>query len=631
MSGICAIRRKASPARLAEALASLSGGLSLTPVERTGHATDLEAGMGVGVSARFDTQQIWRSPRILIACDADLYNEDELTDRLSDCGPFPENARTAALLAALYERFGCDFVEKLRGGFSVVLWDRRMRQMVAAVDRFGIKRLVYYQDRNSLLVSSRADAIARTGEIELTIDPRAIANVLNFGSNLGPGTVLAKVHRLMPGTMLLASDGQTLTKRYWDMRYGVGGGASEKELSRELESLVEESVAAHCKKQAFSSVGAFLSGGTDSSTVVGMMSRMQQGPVKAFSIGFEEQPFNELGFAAITAKKFQAEHYTYLVGPADCFDALPHMVRFFDEPFANSSAIPTYFCARLAAQHGVDALLAGDGGDELFGGNERYATDKIFEAYHGIPRPLRKALIEPVLAWLPVEPGLVRKARGYVRRANMPGIQRLLSFQFLFTHAPAEVFADDFLAELGEYSILDIPSRYYDEAPARDHLDRILYADMKITLGDSDLPKVTCMSELAGIQARFPFLDQRVAEFSGRLPVKLKVKGFEKRYLFKRAFRDLLPIEVIQKKKHGFGIPVAPWLKSDRQLREFSRDVLLSARTVNRGYFRREFIESLFRSSETDDSCFSGDMIWAFLAVELWHRQNVDEPARMAV
>jgi asparagine synthase (glutamine-hydrolysing) len=394
--------------------------------------------------------------------------------------------------------------------------------------------------------------------------------------------------------------------------------------------VVELSVAQHCSGEPFSGVGSFLSGGTDSSTVVGMMSRLKAGQPKAFSIGFSEQPFNELEYAELAAKTFGAAHHTWLVNADECFEALPEMVRAFDEPFGNSSAIPTYFCARLARENGVKKLLAGDGGDELFGGNERYRIEQMFELYHRIPRPLRTALIEPVLArTTAIRSGPVKQLRGYVRRANMPGIERLLSFQFLMTHPPAEVFDPGFVEALRGYSVADMPSSYYAAAPARSHLDRLLYADVKITLGDSDLPKVTCMAELAGIQTRFPFLDQHVAEFSGRIPPGLKVKGFEKRYLFKKAFRGLLPEEIIRKTKHGFGIPVAPWLKSHRGLRELARDTLLSRATLERGWYRRAFIEDLFRKHEADDSTYYGDTVWAFLTVELWHRQAVERPARV--
>jgi asparagine synthase (glutamine-hydrolysing) len=625
MSGICAVWRKDAAERVAGTLASVSRGLAVSKLERVEQRTS--PGAGVAVSAVFHTQQIYENDRILAACDADLYNEAELRELAGT----REETGTAPLLAALYDRFGSGFIEKLNGSFSVILWDRRERKLLAAVDGFGINRLVYFQNDTVLLIASRIDALLQSGIFVPEVNPRAIANFMNFGVNLAPATIFRQVHRLAPGTFLLASGGNTRIEPYWDMRYGVEGDSNEDRLGRQLESVVEKAVAAQCKGDSLEHTGAYLSGGTDSSTVVGMMSRLGRGPVKAFSIGFEEQRFNELGYAEITARKFHADHHTYLVGADDCFDAIPHMVRCFDEPFANSSAIPTYFCGRLAAQNGVRVLLSGDGGDELFGGNERYLTDKIFHLYQSVSPALRNHLIEPILDRLPFKNGLVGKARSYVRRCKMPAVERFYSYNFLYAHSPEEIFESDFLAELGGYSVLDVPSRYYRSAPARDHLDRLLYLDVKITLGDSDLPKVTQMSELAGIQTRFPFLDRSVAEFSGCVPAGLKVKGFQKRYLFKRAFRNLLPIEVIQKKKHGFGIPVATWLKSDRRLREFSRDILFSARAQERGYFRREFLEDLIRKHEADESTYYGDTLWSFFVLELWHRQFVDQPLGTAV
>ena len=619
-----------NPERLAGTLAGVTAGLALAPAEQVRRQMDSSGGAGVGVAARFPTQQIHENPRLLIACDADLNNEDELQQLIGRQEEVAGNAGTAALLAGLYQRFGNGFVEKLRGGFSVVLWDRQERKMLAAIDGFGINRLVYHQSGSVLLVASRIDALTRSG-MELKINPRCIANYLNFSSNLAPETVFTTVHRLTPGSILIAQEGKTRIEKYWDMRYGTGGETDEGRLSRELESVIERAVAVHCKNDAFPGLGAFLSGGTDSSTVVGMMSRMEQGPVKTFSIGYQEQAFNELGYAQIAADRFKADHHTYLVGANDCLEALPGIIRCFDEPFGNSSAIPTYFCAKLAADNGVKVLLAGDGGDELFGGNERYLTDKIFGAYQKAPLLLRKGLIEPGLRLLPFHNGLLGKAHRYVHRSNLPPMERYFSGQFLLANELRRIFQPDFLAGLRGYSVLDIPSSHYQHASASDHLDRLLYVDVKTTLADNDLPKVTCAAALAGIQTRFPFLDRAVAEFSGCIPARLKVKGREKRYLFKRALRELLPVEIIKKKKHGFGIPVAAWMKSNPRMRALARDTLLSNRAFGRGYFERKPIEDLFHMLETtDDTSYYGDILWTFLVLELWHRRVVDEPVRMA-
>jgi asparagine synthase (glutamine-hydrolysing) len=624
MSGICAVLMNEHPARAMQALDSVAAALSPSAEAAESVNTTIDQTAGLGLSRRFDTQQMYSNSRVCLVCDAGLYNEHELGDPGGHTGAVPENARTAALLASQYERYGCEFVERLRGGFSVIVWDRQRKRLCAAVDGFGIKRLAYAEQRNGVLIASRADALARSGLVGAEINARSIPNILNYSTNCSPETIFTNVLRLEPGNLLIYENGRSRFKRYWDMRYGVGSESNEEALSRELESVLAESVKAHCK-DTLDGTGAFLSGGTDSSTVVGLMTRLGKGLVKAFSIGFQEQPFNELEYAELAANRFQSDFHTYLVGPEDCFEALPRMVQAFDEPFGNSSAIATYFCARLAAQHGVTALLAGDGGDELFAGNEWYATEKIFSVYHKVPSVLRKAVIEPVLRHSPYPGGLVGRARGYVRRANMPGMERVLSYQFLATHPPAEIFEPDFLRSLGEYSVTSIPSRHYTQAPAQDHLDRLLYTDMKITIADSDLPKVTCMTEMAGVQPRFPFLDRSVAEFSGRVPANLKVKGFQKRYLFKRAFRNLLPQEIIHKKKHGFGIPVANWLKTDPRMRELARDTLLSQRAFERGYFRRDFVKTLFQRHEADDSSYYGDTLWTLLVLEMWHRQAVDE------
>lgn len=629
MSGVCGVWGTDNAGRVSGTVRLLAGGLCLTPQERVEQAVATSG--AVGAAVRFKTQQVCSDGGVLVACDADLCNEPELAALAGTKAPASGNSPTAELIAALYHRVGCEFVKKLEGNFSLVLWDERERRLVAAVDRFGVNRLVYFQNGRMLAIASRIDALLRTGAIAAEVNPRAIANFMNFGVNLAPDTVFAGVRRLRPGTMLVASDKATRVEPYWDMNYGPNSGADERQLAERLEAVVAEAVEHEVKNDSFTELGAFLSGGTDSSTVVGMMSRLGRGAVKTFSIGFDDERFNELSYAAITAGKFHTKHHTYRVSAADCFEALPRMVRFFDEPFANSSAIPTYFCAKLAAENGTRTLLAGDGGDELFGGNERYRTDKIFQSYQTVPRPLRKGLIEPALRLVPLEKGPLGKAKRYIRRSNIPPVERFFSYNFLLAHAIETIFETDFLESLRGYSVLEAATRYYENAPAHDHLDRLLYIDVKITLGDSDLPKVTQMAEMAGVQTRFPFLARGVAEFSGRIPANLKVKGFEKRYLFKQAFRNLLPQEVIRKKKHGFGIPVASWLKSDPKLREFSRDVLFSSRALGRGYFRRSFLEELIRMHESDESSYYGDNLWSFLMLEMWHQQFVDQPVGAAV
>lgn len=624
MSGICGVWQKANPGLGAQSLRAVTKSLALERFEAT--QTAIDGGAGVGVASRYASQELFESPDILLACDAEFFNESELRSLTGDA-----KSGTTALLAALYERFGVAFLEKLRGEYSVVLWDRRKRQMLAATDGFATRALAYYQNDRVFSVASRIDAVLTGADASREVNPGAIANYLNYTVNLAPDTIFKNVSRLLPGHYLLVSREETRLGPYWDMRYYRGGSADEDALSHKLSQVVEESVRLHCKGEDAVELGAFLSGGTDSSTVTGMMRRIGNEPVNSFSIGFAEERFNELEYARIAARAFQTKHHEYLVTASDCAEAIPDMVRYFDEPFGNSSAIPTYFCARLAAQNGVKILLAGDGGDELFGGNTRYLTDKIFAAYDKIPGILRKGALEPLLRSIPIRRGIIAKARSYVRRANLSQPERFFSYNLLLDNPLDLIFEPDFVHSLQGHSVLGRPNFYYRQGPAKDHLDKLLYIDMKMTLADNDLLKVTRMCELAGVRPRFPFLDRAVADVSGEIPAGFKVKGSQKRYLFKKAFRDLLPTEVIHKKKQGFGIPVSVWMKTDRRLRELTNDVLLSARTYQRGYIRRTFVENLLQHHATDNTAFYGDMLWTFLTLELWLREVADQPQAVAV
>jgi asparagine synthase (glutamine-hydrolysing) len=623
MSGICGVWCKEQPQRLGPTLEAVNAGLMLSSRERP--AQIVADGAGVAVQARFPgAQQVFRNQRVLLACDAELLNLHELAAAVRVHG---DETTPAAVLAALYEKHADRFLDELRGAFSLILWDLRERRLLAGVDRFGIKRLAWYEDARHLVIASRVDAVA-AGTARLEVNSRAVANVINFSADLAPETIFTQVRRLEPATILHANGRQTRTASYWDLQYTVDRRSGEQQLARDLRAVVERSVAAHCGGEDPSRCGAFLSGGTDSSTVLGLMTHTLGPGVKAFSIGFQEESFNELHYADIAARSFGADHRKYFVSARDCLASLFDLVRSYDEPFGNSSAVATYFCTKLAADAGVRTLLAGDGGDELFGGNERYATDRIFTLYHDIPRWLRRRVIEPI-AHLPVDVALARKARGYIRRATLPDADRMFSYHFLRAHALDEVFSEDFLQSLDGYDVLSLPRAHYAQAPADDHLNRLLYVDVKITLGDNDLPKVTAASELAGIRARFPFLDREVADFSGRIPPGLKVKRFEKRYLFKRAFRDLLPQEIIRKQKHGFGIPVAFWMKSDPEMRALAMDTLFSSRAQQRGYFRPGFVQDLFRKHDATTAPYYGDILWAILMLELWHREFVDRRVRV--
>lgn len=568
-------------------------------------------GAGIGSTVE-ESDDVWA------VADMDLINLDEL-QAAAGSGP-----RDAGLLTRLYTLEGPGFVRRLRGAFALALWDRGRRQLVLAVDHFGMRRLHYAASGRETAFASRLGALLAAPGVERRVDPTAVYSYLNFGFVPAPETPFAGIRRLPPGHLLLGRPGHTKVEPFWDMTYPEAPAQEEDAASR-LSGLTHLAVSDALRSIASKEVGTFLSGGTDSSTVLGLMTRITGERVNAFSIGFNEHRYDELRYAELAARHFGAAHYTRVITPGDALAVLPQLVEAYDEPFGNNSAVGTFFCAQLARECGVSQLLAGDGGDEIFGGNERYRTNEIFARYSRLPAALRRGLLEPVLLNLPHgAPGMLGRAQRYIRRARIPNPRRFYSYEFYVAQNARQLLAPDFLRSLG----VDVPWQVVEEHFRRtadtSELNRLLYLDLKLTIGDNDLLKVTRTAELAGVGVRFPLLDLPLVEFTGTIPANLKVRGLEKRYLFKRAFRALLPQETLAKRKHGFGVPTAEWLRGHHGLRELARDTLLSSRAVGRGYFRPGAVEELFALHAADSTAFYGDILWSLLMLELWHRRHAD-------
>lgn len=612
-----AVQQGAEPVE-ARKLDAMAGSMArASSDQRAQHVT---AQAGVAVVCDTTTTSLWRSGSLIVACDADLY--ESATRSNID---FPNAAReNARLIGELYQKHGESFLNQLRGVFAIAIWDESSRSLLLARDRFGVKSLCYAALPSQLIFASHPRAIFASSRLSKNIDLRAVVEYLNMNIVPAPQTVFRGVLKVNPGECIVWKDGQMRATRYWDMAYPEDAHGSHQKLADELLARMEESVRLTSSDLPPQRTGCFLSGGTDSSSVVGLLTQIKQTPTSSFSIGFAEARFNELQYAHIAAQHYKSNHHDSILGPQDAFDAIPKIVDLYDEPFANSSAIPTYCCARLAKESGMDVLLAGDGGDELFGGNERYLTEQIFGFYQRVPRVLRRWMIEPAVFAAP-SVSLLGKAQRYIKRSNTPNPERYCSWRLLQVFPPQQVLGDAMPHVNGD--LLSVMRRYYESAPAKSELNRLLYIDVKMTLGDEDLPKVVRTAELAGITVRFPFLDHPLAEFSGRLPADLKVRGLEKRYLFRRATRKLLPEAILRKKKHGFGLPIGFWLKTDPKLRAFSREVLLDPRTYQRGYFQRVFVEQLMANMEQDDTPYYGDLLWVLLMLELWHRRHMEGQA----
>jgi len=554
---------------------------------------------------------------VALAFHGSLYGDAEL--RAIGGGPGP--------LERLIDRFlesGLDFVHRLRGEFALALWDGRDASLHLATDRFRVHPLFYRSEANTLVFASRMRSILACPEsLKYTLDPDAIVRMVGSSIIPSPQTVFTEVRKLPPGHVLTYRNGAVKVTPYWEISFLHPDGSGEAALAERLRSSLAEAVSVRLDADAAPRrIGTFLSGGVDSSTVTGLLSRRAERPITSFSIGFDEARFDEMSYARIAARAFGVEHRELVVTPRDAFETLPLMVETFDEPFANASAIPSYFCAKLAREHGMDVVYAGDGGDELFAGNQRYASQRVFDYYHQVPgwletvvRPVAFGLADAV-GWAPFV-----KAKKYIRRAQIPYPERLVSYDFFRIVPPPELLEPGFLESLGrDFDPYAHVHAHYHRAPARSELDRQLYVDLKLAISDNDLFKVTRATEAAGIAVRYPFLDSRLVEFATSVPARIKMRGTNLRSFFKKAYAELLPTETRAKKKHGFGLPIPIWLREDRRLNELMHDVVLGPTSVQRGYFRRRALEDLVERHRTDQTSFYGTVLWNLMLLELWHR-----------
>jgi len=549
------------------------------------------------------------SPRIALICNVDILD------------PLPVNESPASLLGRLYEKHGDNFARSLHGWFGIIIYDFEQRQLKAWTDHFGVRRLVFRASADSLAVASDLRILAGFSGSSPEIDPVAILEYLQYSCIPAPRTIYKGIRRLEPGHWLASRQGGT-TRAYWGMKYQEISGRSISSWAQETYKAIESAVALAAKPVGDPhQLGCFLSGGTDSSSVSGLVGRITGKPPRTFSIGFADPRYNEIEYAQIAARSFKADHHEYFVKPKDILDLLQKVGPVFDEPFGNSSIIPAYYCARLAADCGVTHLLGGDGGDELFGGNQWYADDRIFQRYAEIPRLLRRCLIEPGLKLVPYRDHLpfFSRAANYVLRAAIPAPDRWHSYDFLSITPGPQVFSREFLASLDGMDRLEASHRHFTNAPTHDDLNRMLYLDLMITINDNDVRKVTSMCELAGVAPRYPLLDHSLAEFSGTVPADLKVRGTQLRYLFKNSMSGLLPQEIIEKTKHGFGLPYSVWVGDHKPLQDFTFDVLGSQACRQRNYFRPDLVPWLWSQYQNVHRNFYGSVLWLFLMLELWH------------
>ena len=526
-----------------------------------------------------------------------------------------------------YFQSGIQFLAQLRGSFVLTLWDPSAQRLVVAVDPMGTRSVYYAVFRDTLYFSTRLGQLAGVEGLPRKINHDCIYFYLNHSFVPAPYTIYEDISRLEPGSCLIWQKGKIAVEQYWDLAYPEEH-MKEDEAAQLVASSVEEAVSFLLGQDSSGkgAAGAFLSGGTDSSTVVGLMSRLKNDRIKTFSVGFVEEKYNEIHYARVAAQRYNSIAYEYFVHPAEALRAVETIADEFDEPFGNSSALPTFFCVKMASEAGLDTLFAGDGGDELFGGNERYLTEKLFWYYQDLPAWARSAL--KVAA--PRLPGIFpfAKIRNYVNKANLDAPARFYAYQLYYRDHDVEFLTDNMRSVIDRDFPLNVPRRHFARCGEASPLNKLLYLDLKLAVGDNDLFKVNRMAESQGIEVRYPFLDKQVAMVAARIPTRLKLKGWSKRYIFKKAFAQLLPEEILRKKKHGFGLPTGEWLRSDSGFRDLSRSLLLDSKSIQRGYFKKASLERLFRDHDQEPSGYFGSHIWNFMMLELWHRRHFDPSAR---
>lgn len=549
---------------------------------------------------------------IVTVFNGEIYNYRELRQTLQECGhTFQTNSDTEAIVHA-YEEFGDDCVTHLRGMFAFALWDRKRQRLLAARDRFGKKPLNYYWDGQRLFFASEIKAILQAG-IPREVNRIALDEYLVYGCVPAPHTLFKNVMKLPPAHIFIYEHGEISTRRYWNLPFEPTCQDDEATAIERTKALLEESVRIRLMSEV--PLGAFLSGGVDSSVVVGLMSKSMSQPVKTFSIGFEEEEFTELPYAQRVAKHFGTDHHEFLV-KSDLISILPQLVWEYDEPFSDSSMLPTYYVSKLAREH-VSVVLTGDGGDEIFGGYDHYEREYNISC---IPPIIRYLL---AYASLLIPNGMRGKKRfGNMHQDLATRCARILS-HFPSNSRPS-MYTQDYFASVRDYDPYMQYINLFREVSHLDILTQLQYVDVGCYLPDDILVKVDKASMFNSLEARCPLLDHQLAEYVTSLQPSLRIHNGTLKYLLKQVAKDLLPAEILSRPKRGFGVPIKHWFRGD--LTDYAHDLLDSPRARERGIFNPAFIRNILTSHANTTLVNHSSAIWTLLCLELWFRVYMDTP-----
>ncbi len=561
---------------------------------------------------------------VWIVYNGEIYNFRELKRELEDKGHlFKSNSDTEVILHG-YEEWETECLSRFRGMFAFAIWDNRRKLLFMARDRLGKKPLVYLKQNGRFAFASEIKALLQIPGVERKVNNNAIHHYLTYQYVPSPDTAFEKIRKLPPAHyLLLDHSGNIKIDRYWRLHFNSSHQTdiNLQGLGDRIRTELEESVKLRLISDA--PLGAFLSGGVDSSIIVGTMAKLSDKPVKTFSIGFEEREFDEIHYARLVSQYFSTEHHDFIVKP-NAIEILPKLIWYYNEPFADSSAIPTYYVANLTKDY-VKVVLTGDAGDENFAGYPRYLRSKWVASFTKIPEKWRKGLLPnflrafSLLRWR--EKTLNRLSDFIESLSSDQGRNYAEQIKIFNTKEKEDIYTQDFRENVKTIDPLDFLLKQFGESGTEDPLEQLLYVDINSYLPEDLLVKMDIATMANSLEARVPFLDHKFMELVCEIPFQLKLKGTESKYILKRAFKDLLPEPILRRKKMGFAVPISRWFRNE--LKDYIFEILLDRRTLNRGYFKREGVEQLLNDHITLRYDHSS-RIWALLFLELWFRAFID-------
>ncbi len=562
---------------------------------------------------------------VFLICNGEIYNFKNLRKKLEQKGHIFRTKSDSEVILHLYEQYGTECLKFLRGMYAFAIWDNEKKTLFLARDRLGKKPLVYSIINNDIYFASEIKALLEVNEISREIDVFAIDLFLTYQAIPSPWTIFEKIKKLQPGHFLLWSEGKIKIEKYWELNFQKK--LKLKDESEYMDAMWEKLVeSTKIRMIADVPLGAFLSGGVDSSTVVGIMSENSSQPVKTFSIGFEESDFNELDYARIVASRFKTQHSEFIVRP-DIIEILPKLVWYYNEPFADSSMVPTYYVARETKKY-VTVALNGDGGDENFAGYTRYWQTKLLEdiylIYKKVPLCRKKILDFLVKQYDRYPSKTFFRIWKWLEDADKYGFdhaygRRLISF---YSDFKKNIYSEEMKKKITDFDSMEPVRNIWDCSGEIDLIEKMISTDFHLYLPDVLLVKMDIASMANSLETRSPFLDQEFVELIASFPSNLKMRNFRSKYILKKKLKNFLPEEIVKRRKQGFALPVGAWFRKD--LRQYITDILLSECSLKRGYFRKEQIIRIVNEHISGVADHTG-RLWVLLMLELWHRIYIDK------